>query len=155
MAQSISICTENCINTVILFLYTFHTIWVLFTQCGYFYIECSADQWIATATWTRDSAIHDVIVFNFFFLRTAKPPPQTPLPVNNFDIQTIKSSYLILLTLRESSPHMMWATTSVSAVPVPRLCKEYTISERECLCSSGYALKCIVPILFENYTRCE
>jgi len=27
--------TQNCINTVIL-LYTFHTIWVLFTQCWYF-----------------------------------------------------------------------------------------------------------------------
>jgi len=28
-----------------------------------------------------------------------------------------------LLTLRESSPDMTSATTSVSAVPVPRLCK--------------------------------
>ena len=59
------------------------------------------------------------------------------------------------MTLRESSPDMTSATTSVSAVPVPRLCKKYTRSERACLCSSGYALKCIVPRLFENYTRCE
>jgi len=51
------------------------------------------------------------------------PPPHTPPPVNNFDIQTIKSTYFILLTLRESSPDMTSATTSVSAVPVPRLCK--------------------------------
>jgi len=28
------------------------------------------------------------------------------------------------LTLRESSPDMMSATTSVSAAPVPRLCKK-------------------------------
>ena len=48
-----------------------------------------------------------------------------------------------------------WIERSISAVPVPRLCKKYTISERQCLCSSGYALKCIVPILFENYARCE
>ena len=42
---------------------------------------------------------------------------------------------------------MTSATTSVSAVPVPRLCKKYTRSERACLCSPGYALKCIVPRL--------
>ena len=53
-----------------------------------------------------------------------RPPPQTPRPVNNFDIQTIKSTYLfMLLTLRESSLDMTSATASVSAVPVPRLCK--------------------------------
>ena len=40
-------------------------------------------------------------------------------------------------------------------VPVPRLCNKYTRTERACLCSSGYALKCIVPRLFEIYTRCE
>ena len=36
-------------------------------------------------------------------------------------------------------------------VPVPRLCNKYTRTEQACLCSSGYALKCIVPRLFENY----
>ena len=30
--QCIPMCTQNCINTVILFVYTFHTIWVLFTH---------------------------------------------------------------------------------------------------------------------------
>ena len=62
--QCIPMCTQNCINTVILFLYTFHTIWVLFTQCGYFYIECSADQRIATTTWTV------VVVVVWWFLNT-------------------------------------------------------------------------------------
>jgi len=54
--------------------------------------------------------------------------------------------------LRQSSPDMTSATTSVLCVRVPRLCKKYT-SER--LCRSGYAVKYIVPRLFENYTRCE
>jgi len=68
--------TQNCINTVILFLYTFHTIWVLFTQCGYFLdwmLSRSVDRY---GTWTLDSAIHDVIVFNFFFWGGANPLPR-------------------------------------------------------------------------------
>jgi len=60
----------------------------------------------------------------------------------------IKSTYFILLMLRVSSPDMTSATTSVSAVPVPSCVKKYTRSERACLCSSGYALKCTVPRLF-------
>jgi len=42
----------------------------------------------------HDSAIHDIIVFNFFFSGEGLAPPQTPPPVINFDIQTIKSTYL-------------------------------------------------------------
>jgi len=34
--QCIPVRTQKCINTVILFFNTFHTLWVLFTQCGYF-----------------------------------------------------------------------------------------------------------------------
>ena len=66
---------------------TIHTMWVFLDWM----LSRSTDRY---ATWTRDSAIHDVIVFNFFFWVGGKPPPQTPHPVNNFDIQMIKSTYL-------------------------------------------------------------
>jgi len=64
----------------LLVYFTFHTIWVLFRQCGYFSIECLANQRVAMATRTRDSAIHNVIVFNFFFSGEGAPPLPRPNP---------------------------------------------------------------------------
>jgi len=49
----------------------------------------------STSTWACDSAIHDVIVFNFFFLW--RVPAPFPDPVNYFDITTIKSAYLFYM----------------------------------------------------------
>jgi len=67
-------------------------------------------------------------------------------------MRTIKSTYFILLTLRESSPDMMLATTSVSALRVPRLRKNIQeVNERV----SGYALKYTVPRLCQKYTCSE
>jgi len=47
------------------------------------------------------------------------------------------------------------ATTPVSAVWVPRLCKKYTRSKWACFCTSGYAMKYNVPRLCQTYICSE
>ena len=65
--------TQNCINTVILFC-------ILFTQSGYYShtvgIFRLTAQPISGSLRLHDSAIHDVIVFNFFFWGGATPLPR-------------------------------------------------------------------------------